>query len=38
MARAKPSWSYKAGEKGRNRVRVYQTLQGMSSSRSSTSG
>jgi integrase len=23
MARAKPSWSYKAGEKGRNRVRVY---------------
>ena len=24
MARAKPSWSYKAGEKGRNRVRVYE--------------
>jgi hypothetical protein len=23
MANAKPSWSYKAGEKGRNRVRVY---------------
>ncbi|MGH7513402.1 MAG: tyrosine-type recombinase/integrase [Gemmatimonadales bacterium] len=23
MAKAKPSWSYKAGEKGRNRVRVY---------------
>jgi hypothetical protein len=24
MAKAKPSWSYKAGEKGRNRVRVFE--------------
>jgi integrase len=24
MARAKPRWSYKTGEKGRNRVRVYE--------------
>jgi integrase len=28
MARAKPSWSYKAGEKGRNRVRVFEERAG----------
>lgn len=24
MANAKPCWSYKSGEKGRNRVRVFE--------------